>query len=86
MRVVEASAYESGIAAEGRVGPICSTVVAAPYLTGKVVYTLGDTAGRKFSGIDDGEILIGVPFEKMDAVINGLEEIGKMEAERATRV
>jgi uncharacterized protein (DUF169 family) len=32
MRAVEASAFESGIAAKGRSGPICSTIVAAPYI------------------------------------------------------
>jgi uncharacterized protein (DUF169 family) len=75
MRATEASAYESGIAAKGRAGPICSTIVAVPYLTGDIVYTLGDSTGRRFSKIDDGEIFIGVPFERMDELINGLEKI-----------
>jgi len=82
MRAVEASAYESGIGAKGMVGPVCSTVVAAPYLTGNVVYTLGDAAGRKFTRIDDGEILIGVPFEKVGTLLDGLERIGRAEVER----
>jgi uncharacterized protein (DUF169 family) len=77
MRAIEASAYESGMAAKGRAGPICSTILAAPYLTGDIVYTLGDLAGRKFSKIGDGEIFIGVPFERMDAFINGLEKIAE---------
>jgi uncharacterized protein (DUF169 family) len=77
MRAVEASAYESGIAAKGRTGPICSTIMAAPYLTGDIVYTLGDLAGRRFAKIDDGEIFIGVPFERMDSLINGLEKIAE---------
>ena len=77
MRAVEASAYESGIAAKGRDGPICSTIVAAPYLTGEIVYTLGDLAGRRFAKIDDGEIFIGVPFERIDGLINGLEKIAE---------
>jgi len=77
MRAVEASAYESGKAAEGKSGPICSTIVAVPYLTGDIVYTLGDLAGRRFSKIDDAEIFIGVPFEKMDELVNGLEKIAE---------
>jgi uncharacterized protein (DUF169 family) len=77
MRAVEASAYESGIAAKGRAGPICSTIIAAPYLTGDIVYTLGDLAGRRFSNIGDGEIFIGVPFERLEALIAGLEKILK---------
>ncbi len=77
MRAVEASAYESGMAAKGRAGPICSTILAAPYLTGDIVYTLGDLAGRRFSKIGDGEIFIGVPFERMDSLINGLEKIAE---------
>ncbi len=77
MRAVEASAYKSGIAAKGRTGPICSTIVAAPYLTGEIVYTLGDLTGRRFSKIDDGEIFLGVPFERMDELIDGLEKIAE---------
>lgn len=77
MRAVEASAYESGMAAKGRTGPICSTIVAAPYLSGEIVYTLGDLAGRRFSKIDDGEIFIGVPFERLESLINGLEKIAE---------
>jgi len=77
MRAVEASAYESGMAAKGRAGPICSTILAAPYLTGDIVYTLGDLAGRRFSKIDDGEIFIGVPFEKIGELLNGLEKIAE---------
>ena len=77
MRIVEASAYKSGKSAEGKSGPICSTIVAVPYLTGDIIYTLGDLAGRRFSNIDDGEIFIGVPFEKMDELLNGLEKIAE---------
>ena len=32
------------------------------YLTGDMIYTLGDLAGRRFPIFDDGEIYIGVPF------------------------
>lgn len=77
MSAVEASAYESGIAAKGRDGPICSTIVAAPYLNGDIVYTLGDLAGGRFAKIDDGEIFMGVPFERKDGLINGLEMIAE---------
>jgi len=77
MRAVEASAYESGIAAKGRSGPICSTIIAAPYLTGDIVYTLGDLAGRRFSNIGEGEIFIAVPFERLKELIAGIEEISK---------
>ena len=77
MNAVEASAYESGKAATGRAGPICATVVAAPYLTGEVVYTLGDLAGRRFAKISDGDIFLGVPFERMDELLYGLEKIAE---------
>jgi uncharacterized protein (DUF169 family) len=77
MRAVEASAYESGMAAKGRAGPICSTIMAFPYITGDIVYTLGDLTGRRFSKIDDGEIFVGVPFERMGTLINGLEKIAE---------
>jgi uncharacterized protein (DUF169 family) len=65
------------VPAKGGTGPICSTIAAAPYMTGDIVYTLGDVAGRRFSKIGDGEILLGVPFEKMDELVGGLEKIAK---------
>jgi uncharacterized protein (DUF169 family) len=51
--------------------------VSAPYLTGDIAYTLGDLAGRRFSKMDDGEIFLGIPFEKMDMLLTGLEKIAE---------
>lgn len=75
MRAIEASAYDAGIVAKGRMGPVCSTVVAAPYLSGNVIYTLGDAGGRKYAKLNDSDVLIGVPLEKMGPLLHGLEEM-----------
>jgi len=81
MRVAEAAAYETGITPEGRMGPLCSTLAAAPYLSGKVIYTLGDSGGRPYLQADEGDVFIGVPFERLEALLIGLEAMEKRVAQ-----
>ena len=81
MRLTEASAYETGIGAEGLMGPICSTIVAAPFLTGRVVFCLADAGSRHWLKINDDEMIVGIPFERLKNVIRGLDEISKREKE-----
>lgn len=79
MRITEAAVYETGIGVEGLMGPICSTIVAAPFLTGKVVFCLADAGSRQWLKINDDEMIVGIPFERLEGVIRGLEEISKKE-------
>ncbi len=83
MRIAEASAYDSGIKALGLTGaPICSGVVAAPFLTGEVVYSLGDSGARRFMKISDDDVFVGIPAEVLPAI---LENLQKMESFRVKR-
>lgn len=76
MKVVEASAYESGKRITGITGPlICSAIVAAPFLTGEVIYSLGDTGARKFMKIKEEDIFVGIPFELLPAIVENLGKI-----------
>ncbi len=76
MRIAEASAYETGDRATGLTGPpICSAIVAAPYLTGEVVYSLGDNGVRRFTEIRDDELFVGIPAERLPEI---LDNLGKM--------
>ena len=76
MRIAEAFAYESGDRATGLTGPpICSGIVAAPFLTGEVVYSLGDNGVRKYMKIRDEEIFVGIPAELLSEIV---ENLGKL--------
>lgn len=75
MKIAEAFAYESGKKTTGLTGPpICSAVVAAPFLTGEVVYSLGDPGARKFMKVKDEDIFVGVPAELLPDIVENLGE------------
>jgi uncharacterized protein (DUF169 family) len=76
MRIAEAYAFESGDRATGMTGPpICSAIVAAPFLTGQVVYSLGDHGVRMYMKIHDEDIFVGIPAELLSEVA---ENLGKL--------
>ena len=76
MKIAEAFAYESGRRITGLTGPpICSAVVAAPFLTGKVVYNLGDLGARKFMKVKDEDIFVGIPAALLPDIV---ENLGKL--------
>ena len=76
MLIAEAFAYESGKRTLGMTGPpICSSIVAAPFLTGEIVYSLGDHGARKNMKIKDEEIFVGIPAELLPCVV---ENLGKL--------
>jgi uncharacterized protein (DUF169 family) len=76
MRIAEAFAYESGDRATGLTGPpICSSIVAAPFLTGEVVYSLGDNGVRRYTQVRDEDIFVGIPVEHLSEIV---ENLGKM--------
>jgi uncharacterized protein (DUF169 family) len=76
MKIGEAFAYESGKRIVGLTGPpICSAVVAAPFLTGEVVYSLGDRGARNFMKIKEEHIFVGISAELLPEIV---ENLGKM--------
>ncbi len=73
MKIAEAFAYESGKKTTGLTGPpICSAVVSAPFLTGEVVYSLGDSGARKFMKVKDEDIFVGIPAELLLDIVENL--------------
>jgi uncharacterized protein (DUF169 family) len=42
---------------------VCADATALPYLTGQVNYSLGCDGSRRFSGIEDHEMVMGIPGE-----------------------
>jgi uncharacterized protein (DUF169 family) len=75
MEVAEAVAYESGKHTWGLTGPpICSAVVAYPFLTGEVVYSLGDVGARRSMKVKDEDIFVGIPAELLPDIVENLEK------------
>ncbi len=78
MKITEAYAFESGERATGMTGPpICSAIVAAPFLTGQVVYSLGDHGVRMYMRIQDEDIFVGIPAELLSEIV---ENLGKLKS------
>jgi uncharacterized protein (DUF169 family) len=76
MKIAEAFAYKSGKRIMGLTGPpICSAVVAAPFLSRKVVYNLGDLGARRFMNVKDENIFIGIPAALLPEIA---ENLGKL--------
>ena len=76
MLIAEAFAYENGKRTLGMTGPpICSSIVAAPYLTGEVTYSLGDHGARNNMKIKDEEVFVGIPAELLIDIVENLKKI-----------
>jgi uncharacterized protein (DUF169 family) len=73
MLIAEAFSYESGKRTLGMTGPpICSSIVAAPFLTGEVTYSFGDHGARNYMKIKDEEVFVGIPAELLSGIIENL--------------
>lgn len=54
---------------------VCSDTTAQSYLTGKPCFSLGCDGSRKFSGIGDGEMVLGFPVEMLSAFLEAIPVI-----------
>ena len=52
---------------------VCADACAQTYLTGHVNFSLGCDGSRKFSGIEDGELVIGIPAELLPEISESLK-------------
>lgn len=76
MELLHANAYDSGSHGLGAdSGPICSSMAAVPYLTGKVTYGFGDIGSRNNMDLKDEEILVSIPTTDLERIIRNLEEM-----------
>ncbi len=76
MLLLHANAYDSGSHGLGAdSGPICSSMAAAPYLTGKVTYGFGDIGSRRNMDIKPEEVMISIPANDLERIVNNLEEM-----------
>lgn len=52
---------------------VCSDATAQTYLTGRPNFSLGCDGSRKFSGITDDEMVMGIPAEMLPEIITSLK-------------
>jgi len=76
MEILHANAYDSGSHAKGAdAAPVCSSMAAAPYMTGKVTYGFGDVAARKNMSINQEDIMVSIPASELSRIVSNLEEM-----------
>lgn len=74
MYLARCATYESGGVVEGPIGPpTCSIVLTRPALTGRPTYTLGCYGFRHYVRIGADEVVFGLPLERLDETVAGLE-------------
>ena len=54
---------------------VCSDACAQTYLNGQVNFSLGCDGSRKFSGIEDAEMVIGIPAELIPEIVESLKVV-----------
>jgi uncharacterized protein (DUF169 family) len=54
---------------------VCADTCAQTYLNGQVNFSLGCDGSRKFSGIEDGEMVIGIPAELLPEITESLQVV-----------
>lgn len=76
MEILHANAYDSGAHGLGAdSGPICSSMAAVPYLTGKVTYGFGDVGARNNMNVKPEEVMVSIPASELSRIISNLEEM-----------
>jgi len=76
MEILHANTYDSGKHGIGvDAVPVCSSMAATPYITGKVTYGLGDVAARKNMDINQEDIMVSIPASELSRIISNLKEM-----------
>lgn len=76
MMILHANAYDSGSPGLGAdSGPICSSMAAIPYLTGKVTYGFGDVGSRNNMELNPEDVMVTIPGTDLERILTNLEEM-----------
>ncbi|MGI6465286.1 MAG: DUF169 domain-containing protein [Methanobacterium sp.] len=76
MEILHANAYDSGEHGLGAdAAPVCSSMAAAPYMTGKVTYGFGDVGARSNMDIDRDEIMVSIPASALSRIVFNLRHM-----------
>jgi uncharacterized protein (DUF169 family) len=81
MELLHANAYDSGGRGIGAdAGPICSSMAAVPYLTGKVTYGFGDVGSRAYMDLGRDGVMVSIPGAEVTRIGANLEEMRSKKA------
>jgi len=81
MELLHANAYDSGARGIGAdAGPICSSMAAVPYLTGKVTYGFGDVGSREQMGLGPEGVMVSLPGSELARIVCNLREMRSKKA------
>jgi uncharacterized protein (DUF169 family) len=74
MQLAGAASVREGTFPHGELGPSsCSSLFAAPWLTGNTVFALGEGGGRGFNQVASSEMFIALPAHHLSYVIEMFE-------------
>jgi uncharacterized protein (DUF169 family) len=78
LKLAQATLYQLGGRVHSQfsgIQSVCADATAQTYLTGSANYSLGCDGSRKFSGIDDGEMVMGFPAEILTQMVHAVEVV-----------
>ena len=76
LKLAQATLFRTGgrISSEfSGIQSVCADTCAQTYLTGRANYSLGCDGSRKFSGIEDGEMVMGFPVEILPEMVDAVQ-------------
>lgn len=81
MELLHGNAYDSGARGIGAdAGPICSSMAAVPYLTGKVTYGFGDLGSRARVGLGPEGVMVSIPGSELARIVSNLGDMRSRKA------
>jgi len=76
LKLAQATLYQLGGRVHSQfsgIQSVCADATAQTYCTGAANYSLGCDGSRKFSGIEDGEMVMGFPAELLPQMVHAVE-------------
>lgn len=68
--------WEGGSIKAELVGPACRTGITYPVVTGEIGLSLFDFGARRLAGFGDDQLLVGVPFHRIVAIVHAFDRHG----------
>ncbi|HOT93826.1 MAG TPA: DUF169 domain-containing protein [Methanoregulaceae archaeon] len=76
LKLAQAALFEVGgrnTAEFAGIQSVCADATAQTFLSGRTNFSLGCDGSRKFSGIEEQEMVMGIPAERLPSLVAGLE-------------
>jgi uncharacterized protein (DUF169 family) len=78
LKIAQSSLFRVGGRIEAEfsgIQSVCADACAQTYLNGRINFSLGCDGSRKFSGIEDGEMVMGIPAELLPELVEALSVV-----------